>query len=101
MYTAGNKQQLFLPILCTFLGDTPEAQRAACMLIGGAVLQRACWTCEVSGHDLNLCRDYEQRNFEELKLKIQKWTKALIKNDKITQTKQEAKQESMYINEVK
>jgi hypothetical protein len=102
MYTAGNDHPTpFFPILCTDMGDIPEAQRAACMMLGGAhLLQKPCWTCGISGVDLNLVQACEKRDFEALKIKIQNWNASLLVNTNVSQVLEEAKSESMYVMEV-
>lgn len=102
MYTAANAEgEIFIPVLATFLGDTPEALRAACMMLGNAcLLSQACWTCRVSGAELNLLQQFQKRNYIELLQKVRKWNDACTQGVGVAQAKEEAKSESMYIMEV-
>lgn len=101
MYTAHGTNELFFPLLCTVMCDTPEALCAVCKMRGLApLLQKPCWSCNVSGVELNLIREYDKNNFKELCTKIQQWNQALVTETGVQTALIEAKQQSMYIVEV-
>ena len=51
----GFEAQLFFPLLCCYVGDTPELKKVAGMFSGGndSSHQSPCWTCSVPGNHLN------------------------------------------------
>lgn len=76
----GSKKSLFvLPVLAAWLADTPEAMRAACSYNGMYHrLQKACWTCTISGPELNVIGNWNTRNFPELHAKFPLWVAQLL-----------------------
>ena len=102
MYTAGpEKKDLFLPIVTTFLGDTPQAQCAANKMQGPAFLMSApCWSCAAFGNLLNTLQVFEKLCFKDLLARIQHWNKVMMTGTDTKEVQQEARSKSMYIMEV-
>lgn len=59
----GYKYEKYYPLLCCYLGDTPEQKKVACKFSGGndKLHEKPCFTCDVSGKDLNEILDSSVR----------------------------------------
>jgi hypothetical protein len=90
-----------LPLLMAHLADTPEAMRAACLFTGAYNrLKKACWTCTVSGSELNKIDSWPVRDFGLLHDKIKDWMQQLLEPGNVGKVDDACAAESVFLIDV-